>query len=204
MPSDPARSSSINLHHAVLQRRLPRCYVVTGVSGSGKSTVGKLLANRLQCPFHEGDDYHPPANIAKMRAGIALTDDDRWPWLHALAGVIQGHVARSELGVVSCSALKQRYRDVLCGASQGAAHAGDVAFVLLQPSREELQKRLVAREAAGTHFMPAKLLESQLAALEVDPNALFFDALPPDAIVEHILQMRQGMEHGELSEKPAN
>jgi len=129
--------------------------VVMGVSGSGKSTVGRELAARLGVPYAEGDDFHPPANVAKMASGQPLTDTDRWPWLRALAGWITEHSASG--GVVTCSALKRAYRDLLRGA------AVRVWFLHLAGDRSVLAPRLAAR--AG-HFMPASLLDSQLADLE--------------------------------------
>jgi gluconokinase len=125
-----------------------------GVSGAGKSVVGAALARRLGVPFAEGDDLHPPENIAKMRAGQALDDDDRRPWLERVGGWLADH---TEGGVVSCSALKRTYRDQL------RFHAPDVEFLLLEGSREVIEQRLAHRSG---HFMPAALLASQLEALE--------------------------------------
>ena len=129
--------------------------VVMGVSGSGKSTVAALLAGQLGWDLQEGDDLHPPANVAKMAAGQPLTDEDRWPWLRLVAEWIRGHTAAGRPGIVTCSALKRAYRDVLRGE--------DVLFVHLAGDREQLSQRLSARL---DHFMPAALLDSQLAALE--------------------------------------
>ncbi|UGT65202.1 gluconokinase [Nocardia asteroides] len=123
-----------------------------GVSGSGKTTVGELLAARLGVPFTEGDELHPPANRAKMHAGIALTDADRWPWLDAA-----GARLAASGGVLSCSALALCYRDRLRALVAG------VRFAHLDVARPELARRLAARRG---HFMPASLLDSQLAALE--------------------------------------
>lgn len=132
-----------------------RVVVVMGVSGTGKSTVGGLLAGALGVPYAEADDFHPPANIAKMSAGEALNDDDRAPWLKAIGG--WAHDRAGLGGVVSCSALKRRYRDTLRSA------APDVFFVHLDGERELIARRLGAR--AG-HFMPTTLLDSQFADLE--------------------------------------
>ncbi len=129
--------------------------VVMGVSGSGKSTVGGLLAERLAVPYAEADDFHPPANIAKMSAGHPLDDADRAPWLDAIAAWITERGASG--GVVSCSALKRRYRDRLRAA------APDLFFVHLDGPPELIASRLAARME---HFMPAGLLRSQLEALE--------------------------------------
>jgi gluconokinase len=148
----------------------PLAVLVMGVSGTGKSTIGRALAETLKAPFLEGDDYHPPANIAKMSAGIALQDDDRWPWLDAL-GAAQGDAAREHgLAVSACSALKRSYRDRL-------RLKADVPMVLvvLQADSELIRQRMVARSG---HFMPASLLSSQLATLELPDaaeGALFFD-----------------------------
>ena len=133
----------------------PRVIVMMGVSGSGKSTVGVALAKRLGCAFEEGDDLHPPANIAKMSAGIALDDADRAPWLAAVGRWIAG--CGDGWGVVSCSALKRSYRDTLRDAGLAS-----LAFVLLDTDEATLRDRLLHR----THFMPVSLLDSQLATLE--------------------------------------
>ena len=127
--------------------------VVMGVSGAGKSVVGERLAAALGAPFREGDTLHPPENVAKMRAGVALTDADRAPWLDAIAAWLAEHPD----GVVSCSALKRAYRDRLRLA------APDARFVLLDVPEATLADRLAHRPA---HFMPAALLDSQLATLE--------------------------------------
>jgi gluconokinase len=128
--------------------------VVMGVSGSGKSTVGAALAQRLRVPFADGDDFHPEANIAKMTAGIALDDDDRYPWLEAIGTWLGEH---PDGAVMGCSALKRKYRD------QIRHHADGVAFLLLQGSPEVIRKRQASRPG---HFMPASLLNSQFATLE--------------------------------------
>jgi gluconokinase len=129
--------------------------VVMGVTGCGKSTIGKLLAEKLGVPYEEGDDLHPPANIAKMAAGHPLDDTDRAPWLAAVADWIAGHVA--EGGVISCSALKYRYRERL---RQGDA---SVWFLHVDVDRETIIRRVSERKG---HFMPASLVDSQFAALE--------------------------------------
>jgi gluconokinase len=127
--------------------------VVMGVSGSGKSTVGAALAQRLRVPFADADDFHPPANVAKMTAGEALNDDDRWPWLEAIGEWLAAHDA----GVMTCSALKRSYRDVL------RRNRPDVEFVHLHGDREVITRRQATRPG---HFMPASLLDSQFATLE--------------------------------------
>jgi gluconokinase len=128
--------------------------VVMGVSGSGKSTVGAAVAQRLRVPFADADDFHPPANIAKMSAGEPLDDQDRYPWLEAIGAWLAEH---PDGGVMSCSALKRRYRDQL------RHHAHDVAFLLLDGTPEVIHKRQASRPG---HFMPASLLSSQFATLE--------------------------------------
>ena len=137
--------------------RAPSVLVVMGVSGSGKTTVAALLAGRLRWEFEDADDLHPAANIAKMHAGMPLTDTDRWPWLHAVAGWIDATRAAGRQGVVACSALKRGYRDVIIGDRAG------VQLVYLKGDRNLIRARLACRHG---HFMPAGLLESQFEALE--------------------------------------
>jgi carbohydrate kinase (thermoresistant glucokinase family) len=133
----------------------PLILVLMGVSGSGKSTVAGVLSGRLGWDLAEGDDLHPPANVAKMAAGHPLTDQDRRPWLDRIAGWIRGELDAGRPGIVTCSALKRSYRDVL--------RSDGVEFVLLDGSREEIATRLAARHG---HFMPPGLLDSQFATLE--------------------------------------
>jgi gluconokinase len=133
--------------------------VVMGVSGSGKSTVGAALAQRLRVPFADGDDLHPPANVAKMAAGQPLDDDDRYPWLEAIGEWLADH---RDGGVMSCSALKRKYRDQL------RRHCAGVEFLHLSGTPEVIGKRQASRPG---HFMPASLLQSQFATLEpLDPD----------------------------------
>ncbi|MBR8639948.1 gluconokinase [Streptomyces tuirus] len=129
--------------------------VVMGVSGSGKTTVGRSLAQRLGVPYAEGDDFHPAPNVAKMRAGHPLDDDDRRPWLDEIARWLAGHADSG--GVVTCSALKRRYRDRLTHA------APHVFYLHLDGSPELIAERITARQG---HFMPPELLRSQFADLE--------------------------------------
>lgn len=128
--------------------------VVMGVSGSGKSTVGAALAQRLRVPFADADDFHPPANIAKMTAGEPLNDDDRYPWLEAIGEWLAQH---GDGGVMSCSALKRKYRDQL------RRRCPDVEFLHLSGTPEVIGRRQASRPG---HFMPASLLASQFATLE--------------------------------------
>lgn len=128
--------------------------VVMGVSGSGKSTVGAALAQRLRVPFADADDFHPPANLAKMTSREALDDDDRYPWLDAIGEWLAGH---PDGGVMSCSALKCKYRDQL------RRHCADVEFLHLSGTPEVIGERQVSRPG---HFMPASLLASQFDTLE--------------------------------------
>jgi len=132
----------------------PHQIVVMGVAGSGKTTVGSALAERLGLPFADADAFHPPANVAKMAAGRPLDDADRRPWLHALGGWLADHPGG---GVVSCSALKVDYRDVL------RAHAPDLTFLHLAGDADVVTARVAART---DHFMPASLVGSQLELLE--------------------------------------
>lgn len=129
-----------------------------GVSGSGKSTLGALLARKLDCPFLEGDDFHDARAIAKMRAGLSLDDDDRWPWLDRLGLAVSEALASEGRVVASCSALRRGYRERL-----RQAIAAPARFVLLEAGRDELLRRLTQRSG---HYMPASLLDSQLATLE--------------------------------------
>ncbi len=131
--------------------------VVMGVSGTGKSTLGAELADRLGRPFLEGDAFHPAANVATMAAGIPLTDDDRRPWLDAIVAAMASHAAADESTVVACSALRRAYRDRLRAAP------GRVRFVLVDIPADELARRMSSRPG---HFMPPGLRASQLATLE--------------------------------------
>ncbi|MFC8247664.1 MULTISPECIES: gluconokinase [Streptomyces] len=133
----------------------PHVVVVMGVAGTGKTTIGPLLAARLGVPYAEGDDFHPQANIAKMSAGVPLDDDDRWPWLDAIG--TWAHERAGLGGVVSCSALKRSYRDRL------RAEAPGVVFVHLSGDRALIEDRMAHRQG---HFMPTALLDSQFATLQ--------------------------------------
>jgi gluconokinase len=132
-------------------------YVIMGVAGSGKSTVGAAVARALGVDFVEGDEYHPAENVERMARGTPLTDDDRWGWLRALAARIREAKDAGTGLVMTCSALKRSYRDVL------RSGADDLQFVFLRGSRALIAERLAGRRG---HFMPPSLLDSQLATLE--------------------------------------
>jgi gluconokinase len=157
-----------------------------GVCGCGKSTVGERLARELGATFIEGDAFHPPANVARMAAGIALTDEDRQGWLEALAAQLAAAHRGGRSVVLACSALKRRYRDAL---RQGAP---DLRVVHLHGKREMLAARLAERQG---HYMPASLLESQLATLEApgpDERAITLDAgAPTETLVQRALAQLQ-------------
>jgi gluconokinase len=153
--------------------------VLMGVSGTGKTEVGTRLARALNGEFAEGDDYHPPANVEKMRSGMPLDDADRQPWLETLSREIGAWLDTGQTVVLACSALKQRYRDIL-----KAGRAG-VRFVHLKGSEALIRSRLAKRRG---HYMPASLLDSQLAALEDPTHAITVSVEgTPDAIVAEIV-----------------
>lgn len=152
--SDPRPASSPALANTSTG---PVVVVVMGVSGSGKTTVSALLAAALGCQFQEGDDLHPTANVEKMKSGTPLTDADRLPWLHKIAEEIDGWRARHESGVLTCSALKRSYRDIIIDGRS------DVALVYLKGSYDLIHRRMAARHG---HFMPVALLDSQFATLQ--------------------------------------
>jgi len=157
--------------HDGLRSAGPMAVIVMGVSGSGKSTLATALSGAIGCPFFEGDEFHSPEAVQRMRAGIPLTDDDRWPWLDRLGRAIGAAAASQGIAVASCSALKRIYRNRL-----RETIAAPVGFVLLDASREELLHRLTERPG---HFMPPSLLTSQLDTLErpqSDELAIVIDA----------------------------
>ena len=164
----------------------PCALIVMGVSGSGKSTIATALAGRLSWTFEDGDRFHPPSNVAKMSAGHPLTDEDRWPWLEAIADEIErvchagGHV------VIACSALKRAYRNVLLRGRD------DVRFVYLNGSEKLIAERLAHRRG---HFMPPELLHSQFKTLEPpqadeNPITVSIDA-PVETVVDNIVAQLQ-------------
>jgi gluconokinase len=151
--------------------------LLMGVSGAGKTTVGKLLASQMGWEFADGDDFHSAANVEKMRNGIPLTDADRAPWLESLRALIEGWIAAGQSGVLACSALKKEYRDRLVVGSE-------VRVVYLKADRAVLRQRLLARHG---HYMKESMLESQIATLEEPSGALVVDAgLTPEDIVHSI------------------
>jgi len=159
----------------------PAFIIVMGVAGSGKTTVGKLLAERLQWPFVEGDRFHPQANIEKMQSGVPLTDEDRLPWLRALAQWIDEAQRENTRAVIACSALKRAYRAMLI------RDPAQARIVYLKGSEATIAQRLSGRSG---HFFPATLLRSQFDTLEeptADEAIVVSAELPPDDIVEEIV-----------------
>lgn len=157
------------------ENSMSRVFVIMGVSGSGKSTVGLALAQRLEAPFYDGDDFHPPENIAKMSNGIPLNDDDRYPWLARLHALIAKHLAQSETAVIACSALKKKYRDQLRHGNDG------VCIIYLEGSFNLIWERMRARQV---HFMQASMLQSQFDTLE-----------PPSPQNTLIVSVEHGIDH---------
>jgi gluconokinase len=168
--------------------KVPCALVVMGVSGSGKSTIADKLAERLSWRYEDGDKFHPASNVAKMSAGHPLTDDDRRPWLQAIADEIDRVCEAGERAVIACSALKRAYRDILVHGRN------DVRIVFLKGSQDLIADRLAARKG---HFMPPGLLDSQFRTLEPpganeNPVTVSIDA-PVEAIVDDIVsQLRLG------------
>lgn len=156
--------------------------LLMGVTGSGKTTVGEKLAAELGWTFSDADDLHPAANKAKMRAGIPLTDDDRWPWLLAVRQVIEQALRDNRGAIIACSALKAAYRDVLAGGLE------PIRFVLLDGDPAVLKARLVQRRH---EFMNPALLESQIDTLERPPNAIVIDIEPP--LDEQVRRIRRAL-----------
>jgi gluconokinase len=165
----------------------PQHLVVMGVAGSGKTTVATLLAQRLGTEYAEADQFHPEANIAKMSAGTPLSDEDRWPWLEAIRDWLSAEADAGRSGVVTCSALKRSYRDLLRTAR------GRVCFVHLDGSPELLAERMEHRSG---HFMPTSLLPSQLATLEPldgdEPGFTVDVTRTPEEIADLVLDRRAG------------
>ncbi len=161
----------------------PLAIIIMGVTGSGKTTVGTQLASALNCPYLEGDTFHAPEAIAKMRAGQPLNDDDRWPWLDRIGAASRGEIAAHGVAVVACSALKRRYRDRL-----RQSIGGPVRFVYLEVAADELCRRLAERQG---HFMPSSLIPSQLETLErpaPDEHVFTLNAQQPPAVLADRIQ----------------
>jgi gluconokinase len=157
--------------------------VMMGVSGSGKTTIAKGVAGREGWRLVEGDSFHPPANVAKMKSGMPLNDEDRWPWLQAIAREIDAIRTRGESAVVASSALRRAYRNILIGDRP------DVVLVYLKGSKDLIARRMAARKG---HFMPPTLLDSQFATLE-EPGAAEHPIVvsiepPPDEIVDEVVR----------------
>lgn len=160
-----------------------RFFMVMGVSGSGKTRVGKSLAEYLGWDFYDADDFHPPENVSKMAAGIPLSDSDRAPWLAALHELISSSLMQDQPGVLACSALKQQYRQQLL---EGNA---DVQIIYLKGSYELIWSRMSTRK---DHYMKPHMLQSQFDVLEEPTSALIIDiSLPADDIVQEILKRRR-------------
>lgn len=152
--------------------------VLIGVTGSGKSTVGRLLAQQLGWKFYEGDDLHPAANLQKMRRGLPLTDEDRKPWLKAIQNAIRAAIEKRENAVIACSALKESYRNML-------RVDGEVVFVYLKADSPLIQQRLKKRIG---HFMNPVLIQSQFDTLEEPTQAVQIDAALPAAEIVQLIR----------------
>lgn len=153
--------------------------IIMGVSGSGKSTIGQLLSQEIGWQFYDGDDFHTPDHLEKMRRGLPLNDADREPWLKALRHLIDNLQKQEENAIVACSALKDNYRKLLQG------HNDNIIWIYLQGSYQQIRERLQHREG---HFMKVGMLNSQLDALEAPENAIVVDiSLSPQEIVKKII-----------------
>jgi gluconokinase len=161
--------------------------IAMGVSGSGKTTVAAGIARQTGWILLEGDSFHPPANIAKMKAGIPLTDEDRWPWLQAIAAKEDALQAAGQSAVVACSALRRAYRDILIGRRP------DAVLVYLRGSKALIEERMRARKG---HFMPPALLDSQFATLEApnpdeNPIIVDIDGPPEETIAAAVAKLKE-------------
>lgn len=160
---------------------MTQAYVVMGVSGCGKTTIGQLLAQRLGCPFYDGDDFHPPQNVDKMARGVPLNDADRQPWLARLHDLLVSHVERGETAVLACSALKKSYRDQLSAGNK-------VQFIHLQGDFDLIWQRMLLRQ---DHYMKAAMLQSQFDTLEpptADEALIISITQPVDILMQAIWQ----------------
>ena len=169
--------------HATQPSPPVRVVIIMGVSSSGKTTTASMLSERLGWPFRDADSFHPPANVEKMSRGVPLTDDDRMPWLAAIAAWIQDRIAKGEHGIVTCSALKRAYREILVDGRP------EVRLVYLRGSHDLIAARLAMRRG---HFMPPGLLDSQFAALQEpmeDEHPIVLDiAARPEALAHSALE----------------
>jgi gluconokinase len=187
---------SAALAHTITE---PVVVVVMGVSGSGKTTVSALLSAALGCQFQEGDDLHPVENVEKMHVGTPLTDADRVPWLHKIAEEIDSWCMRRESGVLTCSALKRSYRDIIIGDRP------DVTLVYLRGSYDLIRRRVVARQE---HFMQVALLDSQFATLQEptpDEHPIIVDVgrAPAEVATEIVRQLEERHAHDSGIESPS-
>jgi gluconokinase len=176
---------------------MPCALIVMGVSGSGKSTIAEKLAERLRWNCEDGDKFHPASNVAKMSAGHPLTDEDRWPWLRAIAAEIDRVCAAGEHVVMACSALKRAYRDILVHGRN------DVRIVYLSGTQDLIAKRLAQRK---NHFMPPGLLDSQFETLEPpepseNPVTVSIDASIDDIVDDIVRQLRPIPADGDLARR---
>jgi gluconokinase len=164
-----------------MQNKHPRAVILMGVAGSGKTAVGMRVAQKLDWIFLDADDFHPPANIEKMKHGIPLNDQDRAPWLQRLHDELQRQIAEGRSVILACSALKESYRKVL------RDEVSPPTFVYLDVDPETIRNRLQHRT---THFFPKELMESQFTALEKPKDAVIIDARNPlDKVVEQVIQV---------------
>jgi gluconokinase len=158
----------------------PRAVILMGVAGSGKTAVGKKVAEKLHWAFLDADNFHPAANIEKMKHGIPLNDDDRVPWLQRLHDELQHQLTERHSVILACSALKESYRNAL------RDHISPLTFVHLDVDAETIRNRLQHRTA---HFFPKELMESQFVTLEKPKDAVIVDARKPlDAVVDQVIQ----------------
>ncbi|KAF5198287.1 Gluconokinase [Thalictrum thalictroides] len=193
MVSSPDCSDSIKNNNSEDDDVAPLAIVIMGVSGSGKSTVGNMLAKNKGCSFLDADDFHPNANKEKMSKGIPLSDEDRIPWLERLSDLLRENIVNCKTVILGCSALQNKYREILRVADpsykSGSYGSCRVRFVCLEAPVEVIAARLEKRAEEGNHFMSAKLLQSQLDLLQIGDaeGILMVDAtLSPQAIVNNV------------------